>query len=179
MNALAFLVNGIVFLAQFVFLLRFLLQASRADFYNPISQGISTATDVVLAPLRKLIPPYRNFDFAAFVVAWLITVGGTMLNHAMMGWPQPTAAGLALGGLMKCVQGIIMMYIWFILIMVIASFVAPGNYNPALNLLRQITEPLMAPARRLIPPLGMLDLSPMVVLMLLYALNIALSDAFL
>ncbi len=57
---------------------------------------------------------------------------------------------------------------WFALIVIIVlSFVAPGTYHPAAELLAQITEPILAPARRLIPPLGGLDFSPILVFMIL------------
>lgn len=174
MNAVAFLVNGIIFIAQFVFLLRFLLQASRADFYNPISQGIARATDIVLSPLRRIIPPFRNFDLAALVVAWLLSVLGIAALVALSGYAQPSIALLLLQGLRETALNIVQMYIWFIIILVIASFVAQGADNPALKLLSQVTDPLMAPARRFIPPIGMLDISPIVVILLLGALRIAI-----
>ena len=57
---------------------------------------------------------------------------------------------------------------WFALIVVIVlSFLAPGSYHPAAALLSQVTEPILAPARRLIPPLGGLDFSPILVFMIL------------
>ena len=49
---------------------------------------------------------------------------------------------------------------WCILIVIIASFVAQGSNHPVLGLLQQITEPLLRPARRIIPPLGGFDFSP-------------------
>ena len=70
-NALIFIIDTIFDIVCFLFLARLILQICRADFYNPISQGIVKATDPVLKPLRALIPGYRNLDVASLLVAWL------------------------------------------------------------------------------------------------------------
>jgi len=166
-NALAFIVNTIFDIVCFLFLARLILQACRADFYNPISQGVVKATDPLLKPLRLVIPGYRNFDTAAFVAAWLFKIIGFALVVAINAQYLPGIPYLIARGLFEVLQLLLTIY-WFALIIVIVlSFVAPGTYHPAAALLHQVTEPILAPARRLIPPLGGLDLSPILVFMVL------------
>ena len=65
-------------------------------------------------------------------------------------------------------------FLFSILIQVIISWINPGNYNPVLSLIHSLTEPLLRPARRLIPPISGLDLSPMVVMIGLTLLKMLL-----
>lgn len=150
-----------------VVLLRLMLQIARADFYNPLSQFIVKATNPLLLPLRKVIPGIMGVDFASIVLALLITmsVGQLVLLLAGAGLQNPfhllawSAIGL-LGSLAN-------LFFWALIIMVVASWVAPQSYNPGLQLIRQLLAPIMAPFQRLIPPLGGLDLSPIFVLLTL------------
>ncbi len=179
MNSLLyFVVQFLLEIVCFGFMARFLLQACQADFYNPVSQGIVRVTDPVLRPLRAVLPAYRNLDLAAFAAAWVtaglmvFTLG--LLAGSMGGGPLPIITGSLLHVLLRFLD----LFWWSILIVVIASFLAQGRYHPALQLLQQITEPILAPARRVIPPLGGLDLSPILVIFLLGILQNVLPQLF-
>ncbi|MGD8416659.1 MAG: YggT family protein [Pseudomonadales bacterium] len=150
-----------------LFIARFLLQACRADFYNPISQGIVKVTDPVLKPMRMALPGYRNLDFASFVAAILAQVIFAYAVSAITGRFPGTLLQVTVNGGITVMLFIVKAFWWAILIVIIASFIAPGSYHPALTLLQQITEPLLAPARRLIPPMGGLDFSPILVFLLI------------
>jgi YggT family protein len=166
-NPLVFIVDTVFDVVSFLFLARLILQASRADFYNPISQGIVKATDPILRPMRIVIPGYRNIDFAAFIAAWLIKVLAYVLSLGIQSQFMPGVFSLFAIGLYDVLRLLLTVY-WFALIIVIVlSFLAPGSYHPAAALLSQVTEPILAPARRLIPPLGGLDFSPILVFMIL------------
>lgn len=151
----------------FLFVVRFLLQACRADFYNPISQGIVKATDVVLKPVRMVLPGYRNLDFAALLAALIVEVVMILALGAIADRPTGTAVQIATSGVLQMVLLGLFIIKWSILIVIIASFLAPGNYHPALALLQQLTEPVLAPARKLLPPMGGLDFSPILVFLIL------------
>lgn len=73
---------------------------------------------------------------------------------AMIGW-----AAVGLGSLLLNI------YFWGLLIVIIASWIAPNSYNPALILINQIIDPVMRPIRTRMPDLGGLDLSPMVLML--------------
>ena len=150
-----------------LFILRFLLQASRADFYNPISQGIVKATDPVLKPLRQVLPGFRNLDLVSFLAAMVAQVILTYAVASILGRFPGTILEILGNSVISVVLFIVKGYWWGILIMIIASFIAPGSYHPALTLLQQLTEPLLGPARKLIPPMGGLDFSPILVFLLL------------
>jgi len=166
-NALYFLIESLRTIITFLFVARFLLQACRADFYNPISQGIVKITDPVLKPLRLLLPGYRNLDFAAFAAALATQILFIYLIMALGGGYGGSVIWIVASALLNVLLFCISVFFWSIIIVIIASFLAPGNYHPALALLAQITEPLLAPARRLLPPMGGLDFSPIIVMLLL------------
>ncbi len=166
-SAVSFIINTIFDIICFLFLARMILQASRADFYNPISQGVVKATDPFLKPIRLLIPGFRNFDIASLLAAWLAKSVGFALIVGIEADMLPGIPYVALRGLFEVLRLLLTVY-WFALIIVIVlSFVAQGTRHPAALLLHQITEPILAPARRLIPPMGGLDLSPILVFMVL------------
>ena len=150
-----------------LFIARFLLQACRVDFYNPISQGIVKVTDPVLKPMRMILPGYRNLDFASFLAAVLAQVLFIYAVAAITGRFPGTVVQVLVNGGITVLLFIVKAFWWGILIMIIASFIAPGSHHPALALLQEVTEPLLAPARKLIPPMGGLDFSPILVFLLI------------
>ncbi len=176
----SYLANPLVFLVQTIFglyaaavLLRFLLQVIHADFYNPVSQFIVKITSPLLNPLRRIVPASGKLDMASLVLAWLVKAVEVFLVLLIsMGGFKPL--GALLWAIPELVDLTISIFTWAIIIQVILSWVAPGNYNPAASLIDQLVEPLMAPARRLIPPIGGLDLSPMVVIIGLMLLRMLL-----
>ena len=77
-DPIAFIIQYLLSAVSVLFLARFILQATHADFFNPISQGIVRYTDPVLRPLRKIIPTYKNLDLSAFFATWAacaLTIG--------------------------------------------------------------------------------------------------------
>ncbi len=165
-------------LAALLFLVRFLLQASGADFYNPISQAVVKATDAICKPLRLALKPFRNFDFASILVAWVISVGSVYAFTYLQYGSTPAVFPALWAGMIKTLLVLMQFYKWTIIIMVIASFVAQGSYHPALQLLQQLLEPIMAPLRKVLPTLGPLDLSPMVVLLIIILIEDILMRAY-
>ena len=70
---LIFLVRGVLFLFSLALVLRFVLQAVRADFYNPFSQTIVKLTDPVIRPTRRVIPAIGGLDLACLLLALITT----------------------------------------------------------------------------------------------------------
>ncbi len=167
------LIIGTLFdLYLFLVLARFLLQALRADFYNPASQFIVRATTPPLKPLRRIIPGFGRQDLAALVLALLLLLVKYLLLNALgasiievgnarvalgqvglLGWVFVAAA--------EIVATFINIFLFAIIVQVIMSWVNPGAYNPILGLINQVARPVMQPIQRWIPPLGGLDLSPL------------------
>lgn len=176
----SYLTDPLVFLLRTLFgiyiavvVIRFLLQWARADFYNPISQFIVRVTSPVLRPLRRVIPGYRGLDVASLVLAWGLMALQLGLIAGLLGF-----GGSLLGALVWAIPALLELVIdillFAVLIRVILSWLSPDPYNPAVALLRRLTDPLLEPAQRLIPPIGGIDLSPMAVMIGLVLLQMLL-----
>ena len=165
-NAATFLIETLFGLYILIVMLRFLLQWVRADFYNPVSQFIVKATQPVLIPLRRFIPGFGGADLAAVVLMFALKFVELWLITGLLGI-APNVSGLAILCIAELLGLLINVFIFAILIQVIVSWVNPGMYNPVMGLLHSLNEPLLAPARRLIPPISGLDLSPIAVIICL------------
>lgn len=167
-----------IFLIQTVFglyilavMLRFLLQWVRADFYNPISQFIVKITNPPIKPLRRVIPGWGGIDLASVLLLIILQMAELFLVNMTLGRAFGVSA-LFIATIAELLELLINIFIGAILIQVILSWVAPGTYNPLIGLVQKISDPLLAPARRLIPPLSGIDLSPLAILVLLQLLKI-------
>ncbi len=166
-NAGAFLIHTLFGLYILAVMLRFLLQLVRADFYNPLSQFLVRITNPLLKPLRRLIPGFGGIDLASVVLLLALKSLEMWLLASLFGAGLPGPLGLIVLALAQLLGLLINIYFFAILIQVILSWVNPGTYNPITTVIYQLNAPLLNPAQRLIPPLGGLDLSPMVVLIVL------------
>ena len=166
-DAGSFLIDTIIGLYILAVLLRFLLQWVRADFYNPVSQFLVTVTNPPLVFLRRFIPGLFGIDLASIVLLMILSIAKIYLLAWVAGL-TPQFSGTVLLAIGELLQLTVWVFIITLFIRVILSWIQPGGYNPVLGLINQLTEPLMAPARRLIPPFGGLDLSPIVVFIFLY-----------
>lgn len=165
-NAATFLIQTVFGLYILIVMLRFLLQWARADFYNPVSQFIVKATQPPLKPLRKIIPGIGGLDMAALIFMLVLKFVELWLVTGLLGM-SPQMGGLAMLSIAELLGLLINVFIFSILIQVIISWVNPGMHNPVMGLLHSLTEPLLAPARRVIPPISGLDLSPIIVIVCL------------
>jgi YggT family protein len=173
LNPIVFLIDTLFGLYILMVMLRFLLQSVRADFYNPVSQFLVKVTNGPLRLLRRVIPGWGGIDNASLVLLFLLQFTGLGLILFLSGATPGVSLipGLAVASLTKLISLLIYVYVFGIFIMAIISWVNPGSYNPVASLIASLTEPLMRPARRFIPPISGIDLSPMVVLIGLYILR--------
>lgn len=160
-----------------VVLLRFLLQLARADFYNPISQFVVKATNPPLRPLRRIIPGWGGIDGAALVLAVLIQAITFffMLLIYNSGMPAFNPLTLLVWGALNVLSLIVKIYFWSVIAVVVVSWIAPQSGHPAIQLVAQITEPVMRPVRNIMPSMGGLDLSPIIVFLILNVLDVVLN----
>ena len=175
MNALIFIVDTLLMLVVFAFLLRLLMQLTRADFRNPFAQAVVRVTNWLILPLRRVLPPIRRFDTASFVALVLVQLARKALVAFIILGAAPSLVPVLQGAVLDLVLTVIQFYTYAIIIYALLSFVAPGTHNPASALLGALCEPLLGPVRRVIPPLGGLDLSPVFVLIGLQALRILIA----
>lgn len=163
-------------LVLLLLLLRLLLQLTRADFYNPLSQAVVRITSP-LDPLRRALGARGGLDLATLLA--LLAVQGLKIalvwRLAMGGFPS--AATLLAGAGVSLLDLLATFYFWGIIIVIVISWVAPNGPNPVGQLLYSITEPVLGPARRLLPPMGGIDFSPMLVMFGLHVVRAYLIPA--
>ncbi len=174
MQAMQFLVEIIFDSFLMVVLLRFWLQAAKADFYNPISQFVVKATSFAVNPLRKIIPGLGGFDIASLVLAYLVAVAKLSAVFLLFygGW---AAAPVFVTALITVIKEGLNLLFWVLIIRALLSWVSQG-YNPIEAVFHQLTEPMLRPIRKVIPPLGGLDLSILVLIIALQFLQFLLID---
>ncbi len=158
-DAAIFIIQTLGSLYLLIVLMRFILQLVRANFYNPLCQFVVKATQPLLKPLRRIIPSLFGLDMSSLVLALLLQILLFAVILMLNGYQAFTVLLLpwALIGIFSLFLKIIF---WAMIISVILSWVAPGSRSPGAELVSQITEPVLAPFRRLIPNLGGLDISP-------------------
>ncbi len=173
-DAGVFLVRTLFGLYILAVALRFLLQMARADFYNPICQTLVKITNPALRPLRRIVPGLFGIDMAAVVLLLLLKTVELLIIQQLSGF-SGDVVGLVVLGVAQLVKLILDLFFFSILIQVVLSWVNQGtNHNPGVALLHALNEPLMRPARRVLPPMSGLDLSPLLVIIVLQLLTMLL-----
>jgi len=169
-DALRFLLNVVFGLFVYTALLRFVMQWMRAPFRNPVGQAVTALTDWAVKPMRKVVPGFGGYDWASLVVAWLLQVAWlvavTALTAPLTNLASGAGAGLiALVAVVELVKAALWIVIVAVFVQALLSWVAPDG--PLAGVLNALTFPLLAPVRRLVPPIGgALDLSPLIVIVL-------------
>ena len=172
-NPLAFLVQTLFSLYILAVMLRFLLQLVRADFYNPVSQFLVKITHPILRPMRRAIPSFRKFDTASVVLMLVLQAVSVLVVQWIYG-ARPGIGAVAVLSVAELISLALNVILVAIIIEVIVSWINPHGYNPALALVYSITEPVLRPARNLLPPMGGFDFSPLVVLLAIQVLKMLL-----
>ncbi len=150
-----------------VVMLRFLLQVARADFYNPMSQFIVKATNPVVIPVRRVVPGVMGIDIASILIALVLLFGLIELSELLIQGKFQNPLLVLFWSLIGCVGLIANIYFYGLIIMVIASWIAPQSSNPALVLIHQLIEPVMSPIRKILPDMGGIDISPIFAFLIL------------
>ena len=175
MTATIFLIQTVFGFYILAVMLRFLLQCVRADFYNPLVQFLVRITNPPLLPLRRFVPGYRGLDLASVVLAFALQLIEVVLVAALFG-QSPGVGGVLLMTVMELLKLLINIYLWGVIIQAVLSWINPDPYHPAARVLAQLTAPLLRPARRLIPPVSGVDLSPVLVVVALIFVSLLLQD---
>lgn len=172
-NPIIFLIDIFSRLYIFAIMLRFLLQCVSADFYNPISQFLVRITHPPLKLLRRAIPSVGRIDSASVVLMLLL--------KALAGWSifvlqgsKTSAEAIFVWSVMELLGLSIDIFVVVILVQVVLSWINPHSYNAAISLIYYLAEPMLSQARRLVPSIGGIDFSPLVVLIGLQLLRMLL-----
>jgi YggT family protein len=162
-SATVYLIDTIFTIYLILVLLRFLFQLVRADFYNPLSQFIVKATNPPLIPLRRVIPGLKGIDVAAIVLMIVLQMSALYLMHLSTG-RAIAPGGLVVLSLADLLSLLLNLFLITILIQVVLSWVNPQARNPIVSLLHSLNEPVLRPARRVLPSVSGIDFSPLLVL---------------
>ena len=170
---LLFVIDSVCGFFTLALLARFALQWARAPFRNPLGQFVIAVTDWMLRPVRPLVPGLFGLDMASLLLAWLWQVVNQGLALGLSGViaavaPAPALVVAVLAAIELVRMGL---YLVFGAVLVAAVFSWVNPYAPMAGLFDALTRPLLRPFRRLVPPVGGVDLSP---LLLLLVLQIAL-----
>jgi YggT family protein len=159
-----FLIRTAFELFIYVVLMRFWMHALRAPFRNPIGQFVIALTDWAVAPLRRIVPPFRSYDLASFVVAWLAEIAMILVLSVALG-ARLLAPGLfLLGSLTDLVRYSLILLTIVVIIQVLFSWFNPGS--PLAYVFDGLTRPFYGFFRRFIPPIGGVDISPLFVVVI-------------
>ena len=174
--SLRFIIEILADLLTGVFLMRFLMQWMRIAFHNPLGQFIIAASDWAVRPVRKVLPGLWGIDLASLLLAWLTQFACLALTVGLMGAGlDPGALGiLALLAVIECLR--VMLYVIFAIVLMTAVLSWVNPYAPMAPLLNALARPFLTPLRRFIPPLGGVDLTPLVLLIVLQLLIVLLAS---
>lgn len=163
-NPALYLIDALFGLYLIAVMLRFLLQLVRANFHNPICQFLVKITNPPLVPLRRIIPGFKGVDIASLFLLFTLQLAAILLKLLIIGKSFSIAViiPIAIADLLSLTLNIFMVAI---LVQVVLSWVGQGVHNPITTTIYSLTEPVLAPVRRLIPPIAGMDLSPLVVLL--------------
>lgn len=159
-NALTYLVGTLLDLYITAVLLRLLLQWVRADFYNPVCQFLVKVTNPAIVPLRRVIPSIRKLDTASVVLIIALELFSVWIASRISSSPL-NFQEIVIFSFMKLVATLLMTYLILIIASVILSWVSARMQHPVVPLVYKLTEPVLAPFRKIIPPIAGIDLSPL------------------
>lgn len=165
-GAFSYLLGTLIDLYITAVLLRLLLQWVRADFYNPVVQFLVTITNPPLKRMRRVIPSIGRLDTASVVLMLLLEVLGVWLVSRLAPVTLSAPAILLLS-VQKLLMSLLWTYFFLIIIAVLLSWLGRGARHPVVPLVYQLTAPVLAPLQRVLPPIGGVDLSPLLALIVI------------
>ncbi|MEC9215121.1 MAG: YggT family protein [Pseudomonadota bacterium] len=169
------IVQPLFSLAMLLIAVRFLAQLCGVSGYNPISMTLRRVTNVIVLPLSRLLPSGNRFSPGALLALILIQVLFIALMFGLVGqldafnvlqaliWSALGAAGL-----------LVSIIFYSVIAMIVVSFLAPQSSHPAVEFIWELTEPVMAPLRQVLPPMGGLDFSPIILFIALNVMRVSL-----
>ena len=155
--------------------IRFLAQLCGVNGYNPISMTLRRITDVVVRPLSRVVAGGKRFSAAALLALLLCQLAFIAIRLGLVGQLEAFNFLQALTWSVLGCAGLLINIIFYSVIgMIIISFLAPQSSHPAVEFIWQLTEPVMAPSRQVLPPMGGLDFSPIILFIALNVIQVSL-----
>lgn len=169
---LSFLIEVAVTLVGGACLLRLYMHWRRMSLDQPLGRFVQALSDWLVLPLRRLVPPRSQLDVASLLAAWLLKLLQYALLMELAGLSRWSVLPLlALLGVVQLAASVAT-----VIIIVAAVLSWTGSRSLVRDVFERLTEPLLAPVRKLIPLVGGVDLSPLVLIIALQALGIVLGS---
>ena len=172
-NTIEFLARNLIEFFILLLLARFYLQAAKVSFRHPIGQFVLALTNWAVLPIRRLLPPFKGFDTTSIALAWLCALGMHALLLAISPWPFNFAAlesvlALTLIATLELVKMSLYLLFAAVIGQALMSWLSP--YNPLMPILKGLTEPFLRPLQKIIPPIGGIDITPFILILLIQLL---------
>ena len=167
-----FLIDTIVSFLVFLLLARFHFQWLRVPFRNPMGEFLLATTSWIVMPARRVVPGLAGLDLASLILAWVLQAAGLWAQATIAG-AEPSGIAIAAIAAVDLVRYSVYILVFAVFVQVAISWINPDA--PLGPLFDMVTRPFLRPLRRVVPPVGRVDLTPMVLLIILYVLLIPLN----
>ena len=164
-----FLVDTIVAFFVFLLLARFHFQWLRVPFRNPVGEFVLATTSWLVMPARRVVPGLAGLDLPTLLLAWLLQALGLWAQAAMLG-AEPGALTVAAIALVDLLRYSLYILVFAVIVQALLSWINP--YTPLAPVFDALTRPFLRPLRRVVPLAGNIDLTPLILLVILYVLLI-------
>ena len=169
------IVQPLFSLAMLLIAVRFLAQLCGVSGYNPISMTLRRVTNVIVLPLSRLLPSGNRFSPGALLALILIQVVFITLMFAIEGRLNAyNVLQATIWAALGCSFLLVNIIFYSVIAMIVVSFLAPQSSHPAVEFIWELTEPVMAPLRQRLPPMGGLDFSPIILFIALNVIRVSL-----
>src|SRR5689334_24012521 len=166
------LIDTVVAFLVFMLLARFHFQWLRVPFRNPMGEFVLALTNWAVRPARRVIPGLAGLDLATLILAWAFQALGLWAQAAIVG-AEPSALAIIAVAAVDLLRYSVYILVFAVFVQVAISWINPDA--PLGPLFDMVTRPFLRPVRRYVPPVGRVDLSPLVLLVILYVLLIPLA----
>jgi YggT family protein len=167
-----FLVDTVASFFVFMLLARFHFQWLRVPFRNPVGEFVLATTNWLVVPVRRVVPGLAGLDLATLILAWLVQALGLWAQAAIVG-AEPSGMTIAVIALVDLLRYSLYILVFAVIVQAVLSWVNP--YTPLSPAFDALTRPFLRPLRRFVPPVGNVDLTPLILVVILYVLLIVLN----
>jgi YggT family protein len=164
-----FLVDTVVAFFVFLLLARFHFQWLRVPFRNPVGEFVLATTSWLVVPTRRVVPGLAGLDLPTLLLAWALQALGLWAQAAMLG-AEPGALTVAAIALVDLLRYSLYILVFAVIVQALLSWINP--YTPMAPVFDALTRPFLRPLRRFVPLAGNIDLTPLILLVILYVLLI-------
>jgi YggT family protein len=164
-----FLVDTIVAVFVFLLLARFHFQWLRVPFRNPVGEFVLATTSWLVMPARRVVPGLAGLDLPTLLLAWLLQALGLWAQAAMLG-AEPGPLTVAAIALVDVLRYSLYILVFAVIVQALLSWINP--YTPLAPVFDALTRPFLRPLRRFVPLAGNIDLTPLILIVILYVLLI-------